>query len=106
MQSGRSSILEDQAMILIGQLVELGHVVASKGVLACVPEIRILNSVFRHAIGDWGELEEHDWKANDAALEHGFRLTSVYHEGGVWFCIVTEADRSVTNVRLPDEVAP
>lgn len=93
-------------MLLIGQKVKLGQVVASKGVLACVSGIRILDSVFRHALGDWGELEEHDWKANDAALEHGFRLTSVYHEDGVWFCIVTEQDRSVTNVRLPDEVTP
>ena len=93
-------------MILIEQKVKLGQVVASKGVRACVSETQILLSVLRHALGDWGELEEHDWKANDAALEHGFRLTSVYHEGGVWFCIVTEQDRSVTNVRLPDEVTP
>ena len=93
-------------MILIEKMDKLGQVVASKEVLACVSETRILNAVFRHARGDWGELEEEDWKANDAALEHGSRLTSVYHEGGVWFCIVTEQDRSVTNVRLPDEVDP
>ncbi len=93
-------------MISIVQQVKLGQVVASKGGLACVSEIQILISVLRHSLGDWGELDEQDRKANDAALEHGFKLTSVYHEGGVWFCIVTEPDRSVTNVRLPDEVAP
>ena len=39
-------------MLLIGQKVKLGQVVASKGVRACVSEIQILISVLRHALGD------------------------------------------------------
>lgn len=58
----------------------------------------------RHVQGDWGELDEHDKRENDLSLEHGLRLLSAYTDrGGVRFWIITEADRSVTTVLLPDD---
>ena len=58
----------------------------------------------RHMAGDWGELDEHDWKENEAALEHGFRLFSRYvTPGGTKFYVITEHDRSVTTILLPEE---
>jgi hypothetical protein len=35
--------------------------------------------VRRHVAGDWGDLDRHDWAANDAAVRHGCgRLLSAY----------------------------
>jgi hypothetical protein len=57
----------------------------------------------RHASGDWGDLDAHDRRENELALEHGRRLLSSYPagEGRVW--VITEADRSVTTLLLPEE---
>jgi hypothetical protein len=33
----------------------------------------------RHAAGDWGDVDRHDWAANDAAVRHGCgRVLSAY----------------------------
>ena len=59
----------------------------------------------RHQDGDWGEVNAHDRKANEAALRNGTRLLSSYTLPGcgeeVW--VVTEADRSSTCLLLPSE---
>ncbi len=83
----------------------------------------------RHVMGDWGDLCAEDVEANEEALTCGARLMSSYtlsspngdgnsgsehefdgnHEGDgkplepvkVW--LITEADRSVTTLLLPDE---
>ena len=58
----------------------------------------------RHARGDWGSLGSEDWEANDAAVMEGSRVFSAYRlpdDSKVW--IITEADRSVTTVLLPEE---
>jgi hypothetical protein len=58
----------------------------------------------RHIHGDWGELPVEDLAANELAVLTGKRLLSSYSlpDGGkVW--IVTEADRSVTTILLPDD---
>jgi len=58
----------------------------------------------RHANGDWGELDEHDLKANEYGLEHGLRLLSAYTlSSGVRIWVITEADRSSTTILLPSE---
>ena len=59
----------------------------------------------RHQAGDWGDLGEEDWKENDTAVHAGLRLLSSYRStGGVTFWIITEADRSVTTLLLPDDI--
>jgi hypothetical protein len=58
----------------------------------------------RHASGDWGDLDEHDLRENELSLAQGARLFSVYHDRcGVKFYIITEHDRSVTTILLPDD---
>jgi hypothetical protein len=64
-----------------------------------------LNSyLVRHANGDWGEVDEHDRKANEYAVKHGLRVLSVYRLcTGARIWIITEADRSSTTILLPSE---
>jgi hypothetical protein len=58
----------------------------------------------RHALGDWGDLDEHDLNENKVALAQGLRLFSAYHDrASVKFYIITERDRSVTTVLLPED---
>lgn len=58
----------------------------------------------RHVTGDWGDLCHEDKKSNQEALEHGFRIFSAYHlSSGEKIWIITEADRSITTVLLPEE---
>jgi hypothetical protein len=58
----------------------------------------------RHANGDWGELSETDRQANEDALKHGFRVLSTYTlRTGEKIWIVTECDRSMTTILLPEE---
>lgn len=58
----------------------------------------------RHVRGEWAELCPEDVKENELSLREGFRLLSVYRSSkGVRFYIITEADRSVTTVLLPEE---
>jgi hypothetical protein len=58
----------------------------------------------RHIHGDWGELPAEDLAANELALLSGRRLLSSYaipSGGKVW--VITEADRSVTTILLPED---
>ena len=58
----------------------------------------------RHHRGDWGDVDPEDWQANQSALVEGLRLLSVYHDRDrVKFYIITEADRSITTVLLPED---
>jgi hypothetical protein len=61
-------------------------------------------SLDRHARGDWGELCQDDWKENEIGLAQGLRLFSNYTDRfGKSFYIITEHDRSVTTVLLPED---
>jgi hypothetical protein len=63
-----------------------------------------LESLQRHAQGDWGTLEKEDKQENELSLEKGFRLLSAYESPGlpkIW--IITEADRSATTTLFPEE---
>jgi hypothetical protein len=57
----------------------------------------------RHASGDWGDLDEHDWTLNERSVNTFNRLMSVYNLGKDRFYVITEADRSVTTILLPSE---
>jgi hypothetical protein len=63
----------------------------------------VWTALSRHAVGDWGDLCPEDTLANDDALEHGGRLFSAYGQGEARMWIITEADRSVTTVLLPED---
>lgn len=82
----------------------LGQLVATPNALASIPNDEILTALSRHVCGDWGALEREDWQANERALTGGERLLSAYlSTAGVKFWIITEADRSVTTVLLPED---
>jgi hypothetical protein len=66
----------------------------------------------RHVRGDWGEVCPEDAQANEQALRSGSRLLSAYvliapsEAKGlppvkVW--LITEADRNMTTILLPEE---
>ncbi|HRJ27381.1 MAG TPA: hypothetical protein PLO61_07725 [Fimbriimonadaceae bacterium] len=58
----------------------------------------------RHASGDWGEVCDEDRASNEEALVEGLRLMSVYTStSGLTFWIITEWDRSITTVLLPED---
>jgi hypothetical protein len=85
---------------------ELGQIVATPGALAALKKAGQQPGEFltRHVNRDWGDLDEDDRKENEYSLEHGFRLLSAYKTNAgdrVW--IITEADRSVTTLLLPEE---
>jgi hypothetical protein len=61
-------------------------------------------AIARHGAGDWGELCEEDRAANEEALASHGRLFSAYKDRcGVRFYVITEHDRSVTTVLLPED---
>ena len=58
----------------------------------------------RHAGGDWGEVCTEDKTENELSLQEGFRILSAYSDrNGTKFWIITEADRSVTTILLPED---
>ena len=61
-------------------------------------------SLARHARGEWSNLFKHQRNANLRALKHGRRILSHYRtRSGVEIVIITEADRSETNIQLVNE---
>lgn len=82
----------------------LGRIVATPNALDHLSQDDILCGLQRHQAGDWGDLCEEDRAANDQALTEGSRILSVYRgSNGTKFYIITEADRSVTTVLLPED---
>ena len=57
----------------------------------------------RHATGDWGELCTFDRRQNEMALREGYRVLSSYPVGRECVWVITEADRSITTILLPEE---
>lgn len=87
-----------------GPKFELGQLVATPNALAQVSPEEITNALARHVRGDWGDCCPEDTAANDAALREGSRLLSVYRTANqTAFWIITEWDRSVTTVLLPED---
>jgi hypothetical protein len=82
----------------------LGRVVVTPNALDHLTPADIHRGLQRHQAGDWGELDEHDKQENNSALHMGLRLLSSYRAaGGTNFWIITEADRSVTTLLLPED---
>lgn len=82
----------------------LGQIVITSNALSVLTHDDIPPALHRHAVGDWGELDAEDKRANDLALVDGSRLLSAYRSvQDVKFWIITEADRSITTVLLPED---
>ena len=87
----------------------LGRIVATPGAVREMDRLLVhpAELLKRHSSGDWGELDDQDRRQNELALIHGLRLLSSYVmrrdgvETTLW--VITEADRSVTTILLPQE---
>ena len=69
----------------------LGRILATPGALEALEEAGQEWFVFlaQRAVGDWGDLDPHDWQENEAALERGGRLFSAYNLATgqrLWIC--------------------
>jgi hypothetical protein len=87
-------------------LFPLGAIVATPGALEAFQTSGEEPATYldRHVSGDWGELDPHDKAQNDRGVEGGDRLFSSYRlqdKTKIW--IITEHDRSVTTVLLPED---
>jgi len=91
---------------------DLGPIVATPGALDALQRnsMNCLELLARHARGDWGDLDEEDKRANDAAIQTGARLLSAYHlPDGTKIWLITDAEidaqrhRQATTFLLPDE---
>lgn len=82
----------------------LGRIVMTTGAYDALTPLDIKRGLFHHSHGEWGDLPQHDKEANDAAVEDGGPILSAYvTDSGTRFCIITEANRTVTTVLLPDD---
>ncbi|WP_428718857.1 hypothetical protein [Undibacterium curvum] len=85
----------------------LGKIVATEKALASLKNnhVLILDLLCRHQSGDWGIVHEEDRAGNNEAVRHGGAIISSYeiepNRQIVW--IITEANRSVTTLLLPDD---
>jgi hypothetical protein len=90
-------------LTLRSQKFPLGEIVITANANAQLDSRAIKEALLRHGAGDWGEACEEDREENELSLKEGFRLLSVYRSGETKFWIITEADRSVTTVLMPED---
>lgn len=84
--------------------VDLGRTVITPTALSELEPQDVQKAMARHASGDWGDVCPEDHQSNEDAVRNGHRLLSVYHDQhGTKFWIITEWDRSVTTVLLPED---
>lgn len=81
----------------------IGHIYITTSTKRRIPRNAYREGLRRHTCGDWGDLESEEARFNDAALKNGNRILSAYGEGRHRFWIVTESDRSITTVLLPED---
>ena len=87
-------------------LFPLGQIVATPGALEILDRtaINAMDLIQRHQSGDWGNVPPSDAEENLRSIENGWRILSSYaisDDQNLW--IITEADRSVTTLLLPEE---
>lgn len=94
------------------RLFALGKVVGTPGALEALKLTGQQPAEFlrRHQSGDWGDLDQHDKRANEEAVKHEgdperqARVFSSYiltDQTTIW--VITEHDRSSTCLLLPSE---
>lgn len=84
----------------------LGRTVATLAALDALTEAGVSPPVYldRHMNGDWGNIPPEDAAENELSVEKGFRILSAYTlTTGVKIWVLTEWDRSVTTILLPEE---
>ena len=86
---------------------DMGQIVVTVGADITLAEIERhpVQLLARHVSGDWGDLVEQDKEENEKALnpDHPTRLFSAYNIDDARFYVITEWNRSVTTILLPEE---
>jgi hypothetical protein len=105
------AVLETGLAILVQELhkpgkFDLGQMVMTPGADESLrgAQQTPLEFLVRLKHGDWGELPPEDIRENEWSLENGARLFSAYRtrtDEKLW--VITEWDRSVTTLLLPEE---
>ena len=94
---------------------ELGQLCQTPGAQTVLQrhQVNPFELIGRHVRGDWGDICKEDARANEEALREDARVLSAYvlspplcegetlSPAKVW--VITEADRSVTTLLLPEE---
>lgn len=86
--------------------LNLGLVVQTPGAAAALAANRVNPGILlaRYVQGDWGDVSPGDRLANDTACLNGSRVLAAYVlPDGTKLWIITEWDRSVTTLLLPEE---
>jgi hypothetical protein len=87
--------------------LQLGEVCATPGATEAFKkaEVSPLWFLAKHQDGDWGEVSQDDEADNNLAVREGFRILSAYTlpKTGEKIWIITEADRLLTTILLPEE---
>ena len=94
------------AQLVPNPLFALGQVVATPGALDALEQAQQTPEEFlaRHVQGDWGSIDSHDQQANARAVKDGDRILSAYETKlGTRIWLITEWDRSVSTLLLPEE---
>ena len=90
-------------MAIPGAIFPLGRIVMTANACEQLDAVAVAEGLRRHAAGEWGNVCKDDARGNELSLKEGSRLLSVYGTGERRFWIITEADRSVTTVLLPQD---
>jgi hypothetical protein len=92
---------------VIESIFPLGQVVITANAYNFCKEHKIsfTKRLRRHAKGDWGDLDNSDRMMNAVALQQDKRLFSSYElpDGVNKLWVITESDRSVTTILLPED---
>lgn len=92
--------------LAVAPLFPLGKVFMTPGALTSLARNKMSEVLLlaRHVHGDWSEMHEDDQETNLQAIEEGGRVLSAFamrDQTKIW--VITEADRSVTTLLLPEE---
>ena len=83
---------------------KLGQTVITPNAQDTLHPADVFTAIQRHARCDWGDCCPEDAAENEFALDQYLRLFSVYHDrNGTKFWIITEANREVTTILLPED---
>lgn len=85
---------------------KMGQLVATQGAIDVLTKNNQSHNEFidLHLAGNWGNVPPEDWAQNDESVKTGGMLLSSYlckDKTVLW--VITEADRSVTTLLLPEE---
>lgn len=84
---------------------EVVYTIGIKELVECrkIAVFDMLKCLRRHIQCDWGDICKQDKQSNNEALKYNERLLSSYMVNNIKIWVITEADRSVTTILLPDE---